>query len=289
MQTTASSRQTTRSCRRIQVYAREPEPSLGVTCGKLRSEFALDPSKFERLTIGRAKLPKFSSLIFSRCIYICQTLLIRLLITWKNSEALVNSNFICLCATPQLHKDNPNSADLSEPEASGFSTLAERNRWLANQESVNATGAAERKTVVSDAEKRRQEESKREEVNEDLHPLSNPPYNSESSKISWLRCIKCGQLTLEKQRSVTLCGYCGVAAPALRLVNATEAPGGNPVILDAEKQRQDANLNALIPAEKLAGKLRMQETSKVANERAASEAEQSAKAIAYWKLQWGKA
>ena len=112
-------------------YVREPEPHIGAICGKERADFALDPKKFDKLISGKSKFPKTKNLIFYRCIHICQMLLLRLLITWKNKTALKNTSFTQLCEKPEFdvigsNVTKPTKNDLTPV----FRTLEERNRWL---------------------------------------------------------------------------------------------------------------------------------------------------------------
>lgn len=115
------------------VYGKDADPPVGITCDGQEFDFCLDPQKYRALLTGRARYPSKRNHVYYRCVSISQRLLIRLLTSWRYPNSLRRS-FLSVCDNPHLIAVSTNAPSVRKMTGTPpFRTLEERNRWLSGR------------------------------------------------------------------------------------------------------------------------------------------------------------
>jgi hypothetical protein len=115
------------------LYGKDADPPVGVTCNGQEFDFCLDPQKYRNLIAGRARYPSKRNHIYYRCVSISQRLLIRLLASWRYPNSL-RRNFLAIHDKPHLIATSTKASSVRNLDVTPrFRTLEERNQWLSRR------------------------------------------------------------------------------------------------------------------------------------------------------------
>ena len=117
------------------IYKKDSDPPVGVICDGKEVDFCLDPKKYRSLIAGKVSYPSHRNHVYYRCVSISQRLMIRLLTSWRYPSSL-KRNFLAVSGgRPHLIAASEKVNRFRRLDSTPiFHTLADRNRWLSEQE-----------------------------------------------------------------------------------------------------------------------------------------------------------